>query len=615
MNLALGLDETRRVEHRGDLPVSPAVDPHRDPEVAVDVLLQALPYIERFRGSVVVVKFGGNAMASPELFDDFATDVVMMHRVGMQPVVVHGGGPQIGEWIRRLGKETSFVDGRRVTDAETLEIAQMVLIGKVNSDIVTALNTHGPVAVGLTGTDAMLLEAAAHDPELGFVGSVTRVNPELIDRTLAMDLIPVIATIGVDAAGQTYNINADDAATAVAQELGAEKLMFLTDVPGLLADVDDPDSLITEVDHRRGPGPHRGRRDLGRHGPQDRRVHPGDRVRRRVGAPRRRAAPPRAAARAVHQRRRGHDGGGAVSAASAHAAAMGSHAAGERCPIMPTYGATDGEVRRGEGSWLWDREGHRYLDLLSGLAVTSLGHSHPTVAEAIGHQADPPAARVEPVRHRAQRAARAATSTSSSAAVGRCSSATPGPRPTRRPSSSPGGSAAADATWSSAPSAASTAARWPRCTPPANPPSTRRSSRCRRGSATSPGPIPPRSNAALDDTVGAVLLETVQGEGGVNPATAEYFTTVRRLCDERGILFMFDEVQTGLGRCGEWFAHQRLGVTSRRRHHGQGARQRGADRRLLGARRGRVRCSNPVTTPRPSAVSRWRPRRPEPCSR
>ncbi len=232
-----------------DVPVSdaPILDTHRDPQVAVDVLLQALPYIEQFRGAVVVVKFGGNALSTPELFADFAKDIVLMHRVGMRPVVVHGGGPQIGYWLSRMGKETSFVDGRRVTDAETLEIAQMVLIGKVNSDIVTALNTNGPVALGLAGTDAMLLEAEAHDADLGYVGTVTKVNPELITRTLSMDLIPVIATIGADDSGQTYNINADDAATAVAQELAAEKLIFLSDVPGLLADVDDPDSLITSV--------------------------------------------------------------------------------------------------------------------------------------------------------------------------------------------------------------------------------------------------------------------------------------------------------------------------------------------------------------------------------
>jgi acetylglutamate kinase len=219
-----------------------------DPALAVDVLLEALPYIERFRGSVAVVKFGGNAMTNPDLFADFAKDVVLMHRVGIRPVVVHGGGPQIGEWLARLGKESEFVGGRRVTDAETLEVAQMVLMGKVNADIVTALNAFGPVALGLAGTDAQLLEATAHDDDLGFVGTVTRVNPELIHRTLAMDLIPVLATIGVDAAGQTYNINADDAATAVAEELGAEKLVFLTDVPGLLADVDDPSSLIPRID-------------------------------------------------------------------------------------------------------------------------------------------------------------------------------------------------------------------------------------------------------------------------------------------------------------------------------------------------------------------------------
>lgn len=214
------------------------------PEAAVEVLLQALPYIEAFRGSVVVVKFGGNAMVDPALFRSFASDIVWMHRVGIKPVVVHGGGPQIGEWMARLGRESTFVDGRRVTDAETLEVAQMVLIGKVNSDIVAALNSTGPVAVGLSGTDASMLAADPQYPELGFVAGVREVHPELIERTIAMDLVPVLATIGVDGEGQRYNINADDAATAVAASLGAEKLIFLSGVPGLLADVEDPASLI-----------------------------------------------------------------------------------------------------------------------------------------------------------------------------------------------------------------------------------------------------------------------------------------------------------------------------------------------------------------------------------
>jgi acetylglutamate kinase len=213
----------------------------------VDVLLQALPYIQRFAGVTIVVKFGGNAMGSPDLFEQFAQDIVMMHSVGIHPVVVHGGGPQIGEWLRRMGKASEFVDGHRVTDAETLEVVQMVLMGKVNGDIVSALNVHGPVAVGLSGQDAGLIEAAERDPLLGFVGDVTKINPSIITRLLAMDLIPVVSTVGSDSDGQAYNINADSVAGAIAAALGAQKLIFLTDVAGLLADVEDPASLIAEV--------------------------------------------------------------------------------------------------------------------------------------------------------------------------------------------------------------------------------------------------------------------------------------------------------------------------------------------------------------------------------
>lgn len=219
----------------------------RNPLLTVDVLLEALPYIQEFRGSVMVIKFGGNAMTSPELFDEFARDILLMHQVGINPIVVHGGGPQIAEWLSKVGKESTFLDGRRVTDTETLEIVQMVLIGKVNADIVSALNRHGPVAVGLSGTDALLLEAEVLLPELGYAGGITHVNPALITRTVSMDMIPVIATIGSDTEGQTYNINADDAAQAIATAIGAEKLIYLTDVPGLLADVDDADSVIGQT--------------------------------------------------------------------------------------------------------------------------------------------------------------------------------------------------------------------------------------------------------------------------------------------------------------------------------------------------------------------------------
>ena len=216
-------------------------------ETRAAVLVEALPYIQRFRGRVVVVKYGGNAMTDPDLAHRFAEDMVLLHSVGIRPVVVHGGGPQIGDLLGRLGIESSFVDGRRVTDADTLDVARMVLVGKVNREIVSAINVHGPLAVGLSGEDAGLISADIRDPQLGFVGDVTAVNSTIIDRLLAENLIPVISTIGADETGQALNINADTVAGAIAAELVAEKIVYLSDVPGLLRDLDDPDSLITQV--------------------------------------------------------------------------------------------------------------------------------------------------------------------------------------------------------------------------------------------------------------------------------------------------------------------------------------------------------------------------------
>ena len=210
-----------------------------------EVLVEALPYIQRFRGRVVVVKYGGAAMTDPDLSSLFAQDVVLMRSVGMRPVVVHGGGPQIGQLMTRLGKVPEFREGLRVTDAETLDIARMVLVGKVNRDIVSSINVHEPLAVGLSGEDAGLITASARHPDLGYVGDVDQVNPAIIERLLAEDLIPVVATIGADLEGQAYNINADTAAGAVAEALRAEKLVYLTDVVGVLRDVADPESLVT----------------------------------------------------------------------------------------------------------------------------------------------------------------------------------------------------------------------------------------------------------------------------------------------------------------------------------------------------------------------------------
>jgi acetylglutamate kinase len=220
----------------------------REPSLTVEVLIEALPYIREFRGSTIVVKFGGNSMVDHDLVQTFADDIVLLHSLGIRAVVVHGGGPQIGDVMERFGKEPEFLDGLRVTDAETLEIAAMVLVGKVNRQIVSAINTHSPLAVGLSGEDGGLIEAEVRDPALGFVGDVTRVNTQILERLLAEDLIPVVSTIGADfSAGQAYNINADTAAGAIAAELGAEKIIYLSDVPGLLDDVDDPTSLIGHI--------------------------------------------------------------------------------------------------------------------------------------------------------------------------------------------------------------------------------------------------------------------------------------------------------------------------------------------------------------------------------
>jgi acetylglutamate kinase len=215
-----------------------------------DVLIEALPYIRRFAGKVVVVKYGGNALAGSSESDAlalFAQDIVMMRLVGMRPVVVHGGGPQISDLMTRLGKVTEFRDGLRVTDNETVDIARMVLIGQVNPQIVSAINVHGPYAVGVSGEDAGLIKATARNPELGFVGDVTSINPTILEGLLEDEFIPVVATIGTDDTGQAYNINADTVAGAIAEALQAEKLVYLTDIEGLRRVVDDPSSLIRQT--------------------------------------------------------------------------------------------------------------------------------------------------------------------------------------------------------------------------------------------------------------------------------------------------------------------------------------------------------------------------------
>jgi acetylglutamate kinase len=216
----------------------------------IGTLLEALPYIREFHGKTVVIKYGGAAMSDPALKEEFARDVVLLKYVGMNPIVVHGGGPEITSYMERLDLPVEFVDGLRVSNRETVEIAKMVLVGKVNKDIVILVNRHGMPAVGLCGDDGLLFRAARQTApggqDIGFVGRIERVDVDLLNR-VAEDYIPVVASVGADREGHSYNINADEAAGAVARALSAYKIMFLTDVPGWLRDASDPGSVVSEA--------------------------------------------------------------------------------------------------------------------------------------------------------------------------------------------------------------------------------------------------------------------------------------------------------------------------------------------------------------------------------
>jgi acetylglutamate kinase len=216
----------------------------------VVTLLEALPYIREFHGRTVVIKYGGAAMTDPELKQEFARDIALLKYVGVNPVIVHGGGSEITAYMERLNLPVEFVDGLRVSDAATVELAKMVLVGKVNKDIVLLINRHGQPAVGLSGDDGLLFRcsrlAAPSGQDIGFVGRIDHVNTGVLTH-VGTDYIPVVASVGADEHGNSYNINADDAAAAVARALRAYKVMFLTDVAGWLRDVSDPDSLVAET--------------------------------------------------------------------------------------------------------------------------------------------------------------------------------------------------------------------------------------------------------------------------------------------------------------------------------------------------------------------------------
>lgn len=212
-----------------------------------EVITQALPYIKKYTGKVVVVKYGGNAMINEQLKQQVMEDIVLLWLIGVKIVLVHGGGPEISELMKKLGKEAQFVDGLRVTDKETVDIVQMVLAGKVNKTLVNMLEMKGGRAVGLSGMDGRLIEAEIKDEKLGYVGEITKIHIKPVTDLLEKDYIPVISTLGCDKQGNTYNINGDTAAANIAGALGAEKLIMMTDIDGILRDRDDPSTLIPEI--------------------------------------------------------------------------------------------------------------------------------------------------------------------------------------------------------------------------------------------------------------------------------------------------------------------------------------------------------------------------------
>jgi len=212
-----------------------------------EVLTQALPYIKKFNGKVIVIKYGGNAMINEHLKEQVMEDIALLWLVGVKVVLVHGGGPEISEMMSKLGKEPVFIDGLRVTDKETVDIVQMVLAGKVNKSLVTLLQMKGGHAVGLSGIDGGLIEAKVKDERLGYVGKITKVRPQPITDLLEKNYIPVVSTVASDREGNVYNINGDTAAAYIAGALGAERLLMMTDIAGILRDCNDPNSLITEL--------------------------------------------------------------------------------------------------------------------------------------------------------------------------------------------------------------------------------------------------------------------------------------------------------------------------------------------------------------------------------
>jgi acetylglutamate kinase len=525
----------------------------------VGTLLEALPYIREFHGKTVVIKYGGAAMEDAALREEFARDVVLLKYVGLNPIVVHGGGPEITAYMERLGIPVEFVGGLRVSDAETVEVAKMVLVGKLNKEIVTRLGRHGQPAVGLCGDDGLLFRVSRREgpggEDIGFVGSIERVNVDVIEH-VARDYIPVIASVGGDPEGRSYNVNADEAAGAVARALGAYKLIFLTDVAGVAR---RRRRGHVDSQRQRGRRARRARRARGRHAPQARGLRARDRRRRELRPHHRRAAPALAAAGALHRRRHRHqDRGGRVSVpagAQSASVSLSELAELERSSVIASYGRLPVAFVRGEGARLWDAEGEEYLDFLCGVSVTNTGHCHPRVVEAVREQVGTlmhvsNLFYSEPAMRLAERLARSSLggkvflcnsgAEANEAAIKLARKARPGGEVVVFHNAFHGRTFGALS-------------------------ATPQESKQAPFAPLVPGfraiPATPQAlRDAVHERTAAVLLEPIQGETGVHVLSDELLRAAREACDRHGAALIFDEVQTGMGRTGTLWAYEQTGV-------------------------------------------------------
>ena len=530
------------------------------------ILVEALPYIRRFAGRTIVVKYGGNALAGTsgeDALSVFATDIVMMRLVGMRPVVVHGGGPQISELMGRLGKTAEFKDGLRVTDAETVDIARMVLIGQVNPQIVSAINVHGDYAVGVSGEDGGLIRAVARNPELGFVGDISSINPDVLERLLDDEFIPVVATVGADAEGQAFNINADTVAGEIAAALGA-KLVYLTDIDGLRRDIADAASLIRqttpdELEQLISDGTIDGgmipkvascisavRNGVGR-------AHILDGRTPMLYCSNFLPTPALARwSRCPHHRTEiemGHT--------------FDTDTAVGHCPFMPVFGPPR--------SCLNEETEQRCSPPMAPVISTFLPGSQSSRSDThiqslltqlpTRQESWCTSATSSQIRSRLQLRCRLTVCSPTQQDVrAKCSSLTQVPRQMSgaelaRKHAGPGRHKVVTALGSFHGRTLATLAA--------------------TGQPAKHEPFAPMPDgfihvpwgdlgaieAAVDETVGAVFLESIQGEGGVNPAPDGYLEGVREICTRKGALMMIDEVQTGFARTGEWFGFEHSGVS------------------------------------------------------